>query len=73
MLRSGPIQRHVQVLAGTKNDNVLKAFRELDNRHVPDSEEDREDAKDMYIMIGVRTCRKRSLLIFFWLNRKCTV
>jgi hypothetical protein len=35
-------------LAGMKNCNVLKTFRELDNRYVPDSEENGEDAKDMY-------------------------
>ena len=31
-----------------KNGNVLEGMRVLDNRFIPDSEEDREDAKDAY-------------------------
>ena len=48
MLRPGPIQRLFGILAGMKNGNVLEGIRECDNRFLPDSEEDKEDAKDAY-------------------------
>jgi hypothetical protein len=48
MLRQGPIKRLFGTLAGIKNGNVLEGIRECDNRFIPDSEENREDAKDAY-------------------------
>ena len=48
MLRPGPTLRLFVIFAGMRNGNVLEAFRETDNRFVPDCEEDKEDALEVY-------------------------
>ena len=48
MVRPGAFQRLLQTFSGMKNGNILEGFREADNRYVPDSEEDKEKAVEVY-------------------------
>ena len=48
MTRPGTFQRMLQTFSGTINGNILEGLREADNRFVPDSEEDKQRAVEVY-------------------------
>mgnify|MGYP007086394216 CR=1 FL=1 len=48
LTRPGSFQRMLQTFAGMRNGNILNGIIEADNRFVPDCEEDKEDAEDVY-------------------------
>ena len=48
LTRPGSFQRMLQTFAGMRNGNILNGIIEADNRFVPECEEDKESAEEVY-------------------------